>query len=77
MRLGTANRRPLMGRIRFIPAQVKTFPDEMPDARKRRGSPTLARRETADKSVIDLRAAGAVAPLPRRRGAPANLVTFG
>ena len=72
-----------MGRIRFIPAQVKTFPDEMPDARKRRGSPTLARRETSDKSVIYLRAASAVAPLPgrlrppRRRGAPANLVTFG
>ena len=40
--------------IRFIPAKVKTFPDEIPDACKYRGSQILARRGTADKTVIDL-----------------------
>ena len=44
-----------MTRVRFIPAQVKTFPDERPDARKRVGSPILAQRGTADKLVTDLR----------------------
>ena len=38
-----------MKRIRFIPAQVKTFPDERPNARKRCGSPILAQRGTANK----------------------------
>ena len=42
-----------MKRIRFIPAQVKTFPDERPDACKRCGSQILAQRGTADKSVTD------------------------
>ena len=44
-----------MERIRFIPAQVKTFPDERPDARKRCGNPILTRRGTADKTVTALR----------------------
>ena len=43
-----------MTRIRFIPAQVKTFPDERPDACKRCGSPILTRHGTAEKSVTDL-----------------------
>ena len=43
-----------MKRIRFIPAQVKTFPDERPDASKRCGSQILTQRGTAEKSVIDL-----------------------
>ena len=41
-------------RIWFIPAQVKTFPDERPDACKYCGSQILTRRGTADKSVTDL-----------------------
>ena len=45
---------PPMERIRFIPAQVKTFPDERPDVRKRGGSPTIARRGTSDKTVTNL-----------------------
>ena len=40
--------------IRFIPARVKTFPDERPDACKRCGSPILTRGGAADKSVTDL-----------------------
>ena len=43
-----------MTRIRFIPAQVKTFPDERPDACKRCGRQILTQRGTADKSVTDL-----------------------
>ena len=43
-----------MTRIRFIPAQVKTFPDEIPDACKRYGSQILTRHGTAEKSVTDL-----------------------
>ena len=43
-----------MTRIRFTLAQVKTFPDERPDACKRCGSPILARHGTAEKSVTDL-----------------------
>ena len=43
-----------MERIRFIPAQVKTFPDERPDACKYCGSPILTKHGTADKTVIDL-----------------------
>ena len=58
MQLGTTNRPnqelPPMTGIRFIPAQVKTLPDERPDARKRRGSQILAQRGTADKTVTDL-----------------------
>ena len=42
-----------MTRIRFIPAQVKTFPDERPAACKRCGSQILTRRGTADKTVTD------------------------
>ena len=41
-------------KIRFIPAQVKAFPDERPDACKRCGSQILARSGTEDKSVTDL-----------------------
>ena len=33
-----------MKRIRFIPAQVKTFPDERPDVCKHCGSQILAQR---------------------------------
>ena len=40
--------------IRFIPAQVKTFPDERPDACKYCGSQILAQRGAAEKSVTDL-----------------------
>ena len=43
-----------MKRIRFIPAQVKTFPDERPDACKYCGSQILTQHGTADKTVIDL-----------------------
>ena len=43
-----------MTRIRFIPAQVKTFPDERPDACKYCGSPILTKHGTAEKSVTDL-----------------------
>ena len=43
-----------MTRIRFIPAQVKTFPDEIPDACEYCGSQILTRRGAADKSAIDL-----------------------
>ena len=43
-----------MERIRFIPAQVKTFPDERPDACERCGSQILTKQGTADKTVIDL-----------------------
>ena len=43
-----------MKRIRFIPAQIKTFPDERPDACKRRGSQILTRRGAVEKSVTDL-----------------------
>ena len=43
-----------MTRIRFIPAQVKTFPDERPDACKYCGSQILTQHGTADKTVIDL-----------------------
>ena len=43
-----------MKRIRFIPAQVKTFPDERPDACKCCGSQILTRHGTVEKSVIDL-----------------------
>ena len=43
-----------MARIRFIPAQVKTFPDERPDARKYCGSQILTRHGTADKTVTDI-----------------------
>ena len=42
-----------MKRIRFIPAQVKTFPDERPDACKHCGSQILTQRGTADKTVTD------------------------
>ena len=42
-----------MERIRFIPAQVKTFPDKRPDACKRCGCLILTQRGTADKSVTD------------------------
>ena len=45
---------PTMIRIRFIPAQVMTFPDERPYACKYCVSPILAQRGTADKSVTDL-----------------------
>ena len=45
---------PPMKRIRFIPAQIKTFPDERPDACKRRGSQILARHGTADKTATSL-----------------------
>ena len=37
-----------MTRIRFIPAQVKTFPDERPDACKYCGSQILTQHGTAD-----------------------------
>ena len=43
-----------MARIRFIPAQVKTFPDERPDACKYCGSQILTQRGAVEKSVIDL-----------------------
>ena len=43
-----------MTRIRFIPSQVKTFPDERTDACKRCGSQILTRHGTAEKSVTDL-----------------------
>ena len=43
-----------MTRIRFILAQVKTFPDERPDACKRCGSQILTQHGTAEKSVTDL-----------------------
>ena len=43
-----------MIRIRFIPAQVKTFPDERPDACKHCGSQILTRHGTAENSVTDL-----------------------
>ena len=43
-----------MTRIRFIPAQVKPFPDERPDACKRCGSQIITRRGTADKPLTDL-----------------------
>ena len=43
-----------MKRIRFIPAQVKTFPDESPHACKRCGSPIPNLRRTTDNSVTDL-----------------------
>ena len=43
-----------MERIRFIPAQVKTFPDERPDACQYCGSQILTKHGTADKTVIDL-----------------------
>ena len=43
-----------MKRIRFIPAQVKTFPDERPDACKHCGSQILTRHGTVEKSVTDL-----------------------
>ena len=42
-----------MTRIRFIPAQVKTLPDERPDACKYCGSQILAQRGGAEKSVTD------------------------
>ena len=45
---------PLMERIRFTPAQVKTFPDERPDARERRRNPILAQRGTTGKSATDI-----------------------
>ena len=45
MQLGTtklpSHELPPMKRVRFIPSQVKTFPDERPDACKRCGSPIL------------------------------------
>ena len=44
-----------MTRIRFTLAQVKTFPNERPDACKRCGSPILTPRGTAEKSATDLR----------------------
>ena len=43
-----------MERIRFIPAQVKTFPDGRPDACAHCGSQILTKHGTADKTVIDL-----------------------
>ena len=43
-----------MTRIRFIPAQVKTFPDERPDACKYCGGQILTQHGTAEKSVTDL-----------------------
>ena len=43
-----------MKRVRFIPAQVKTFPDESPDACEYCGSQILTRHGTAEKSVTDL-----------------------
>ena len=43
-----------MKRTRFIPAQVKTFPDERPDACKYCRSPILTKHGTADKTVTDL-----------------------
>ena len=43
-----------MTRIRFIPAQVNTFPDERPDACKYCGSQILTRHGNAEKSVTDL-----------------------
>ena len=43
-----------MERIRFTPAQVKTFPDERPDARERRRNPILAQRGTTGKSATDI-----------------------
>ena len=43
-----------MTRIRFIPAQIKTFPDERSDACTYCGSPILTRHGTAEKSVTDL-----------------------
>ena len=45
---------PPMTRIRFIPAQVKTFPDERPDACKYCGSQILTQHGAVEKSVIDL-----------------------
>ena len=42
-----------MERIRFTPAQVKTFPDERPDARERRRNPILAQSGTTGKSATD------------------------
>ena len=45
---------PPMRRIRFIPAPVKTFPDERPDACKYCGSQILTRRGPSEKSVTDL-----------------------
>ena len=39
--------------IRFIPAQVKTFSDERPDACKHCGSQILTQRGTVDKTVTD------------------------
>ena len=57
MQLGITNRPnqefPPMTGIRFIPAPVKTFPDERPDACKRCGSQILTQRGTADKTVTD------------------------
>ena len=48
MQLGTTKQPnqelPPMTRIRFIPAQVKTFPDKRPDGCKRCGSQILTRR---------------------------------
>ena len=43
-----------MERIRFILPQVKTFPDERPDACEYCGSPILTKHGTADKTVKDL-----------------------
>ena len=43
-----------MKRIRFIPAQVKTFPDERPDACKYCGGQILTQHGAVEKSVIDL-----------------------
>ena len=43
-----------MTRIRFTLAQVKTFPDERPDACEYCGSQILTRHGTADKTVTDL-----------------------
>ena len=40
--------------IRFIPAQVKTFPDERPDACKYCGGQILTQRGAVEKSVTDL-----------------------
>ena len=45
---------PPMTRIRFIPAQVKTFPDERPDACKYCGSQIFTQRGAVEKSIIDL-----------------------
>ena len=43
-----------MTRIRFTLAQVKTFPDERPDACEYCGSPILTPHGTVEKSVTDL-----------------------